>query len=316
MSTPAFHPDLRNIARVLPRSILSRRTLPILRAVGGLAAWRRSFPGLIVDDVHVPGLAGAPLVRVRTYRASSPSESRAPALLWIHGGGLVLGTPAQDDALMSAWARDLGLVVVSVEYRKAPEHPYPAPLDDCVAALRWLRAREDVDPARIVVGGASAGGGLAAALALRLHDEGAPPPLLQLLVYPMLDDRTAVRPDVDGARHRLWSQADDLFGWSAYLGRSPGDDDVPDHAAPARRADLRGLPRAWIGVGSCDLFHDEDALYARRLQEAGVGAELHIVDGAFHGFDAVMPRAPVARDFRAAAAAALRRALGAATAAR
>ncbi|MFO0624340.1 MAG: alpha/beta hydrolase fold domain-containing protein [Polyangiales bacterium] len=142
----------------------------------------------------------------------------------------------------------------------------------------------------------SAGGGLAAALVLRAHDRALPAPALQLLVYPMLDDRTALR-DHDDRDFRLWDDVSNRFGWRAYLGRAPGHDDVPDHAAPARRRDLAGLAPAWIGVGTADLFHDEDLAYAARLREAGVDVSLEVVPGAFHAFDVVAPRAAVSRAF-------------------
>ncbi|HUD28156.1 MAG TPA: alpha/beta hydrolase fold domain-containing protein, partial [Novosphingobium sp.] len=142
------------------------------------------------------------------------------------------------------------------------------------------------------------GAGLAAGLVLFAHDRGEIPVALQLLVYPMLDDRTALRSDVDQSNLRLWNSRSNLLGWTSYLGRAPGGDDVPDYAAPARRGDLHGLPPAWIGVGTCDLFHDEDVAYARRLREAGVPCTLVVVDGAFHGFDLVGQKARVVRDFR------------------
>jgi acetyl esterase/lipase len=146
-------------------------------------------------------------------------------------------------------------------------------------------------------------------LAQLAHDGGELRPVLQLLVYPMLDDRTATRDDVDGSTHRLWTQRSNVLGWSSYLARAPGAKDAPKHAVPARREDLSGLPRAWLGVGTCDLFHDEDLEYARRLRAAGVPCDVTVVPGAFHGFDSVLPRAAVSRDFRARYVAALRDAL-------
>lgn len=264
------------------------------------------------------GLAG---VTVRELRAGAtrvlsftPEGSAAPrpALLWIHGGGYMIGAPEQDALLCARFAKALGAVVAAVDYRLAPEHPYPAALDDCTAAYDFVHrdaATLGVDPARVVIGGASAGGGLTAALALRLHDTQRPAPKLQLLVYPMLDDRTVLRP-VDGANLRVWSAKSNALGWRSYLHREPGGDGVPDHAAPARRADFSGLPPTWIGVGTNDLFHDEDVAYGTALRAAGVPTELHFVDGAFHGFDALLPKRPVSRAFFDAQVDALRRALG------
>ncbi|HEX4936740.1 MAG TPA: alpha/beta hydrolase [Gemmatimonadaceae bacterium] len=308
MTTPAqFHPDLHALARWLPRG-LSPRLLRVLRLVTRLAPNVRLPPGVNVHDERVPGHAGAPDVRVRVYMPSARS-GRGPALLWIHGGGYVIGKPEQDDLLCAKYAVDLGLLVTSVDYRLAPEHPFPAPLDDCYAALKWLSQRADVAPDRIAIAGASAGGGLAAALAQRACDVGEIRPAFQALLYPMLDDRTATRTDLDGANHRLWNDRSNLFGWTSYLGQAPGKTDVPAHAVPGRRIDLRGLPPAWIGVGTFDLFHDEDVSYANRLREAGVPCELLVVPGAFHGFDAVARTASVARTFTTNHLDAVRRAL-------
>jgi acetyl esterase/lipase len=292
-----FHPDLR-AARWLPRAAVGRRSLPLIRFASSLG---RPRPGPTVVPLG-PGCA------VRVHR---PASAAAPvgALLWIHGGGFIIGSAGQDDALCRRFVEELGIIVASVEYRLAPEHPYPAPLEDCYTALAWLAAQEEVDPARIVIGGASAGGGLAAGLALLAHERAAVTPALQLLVYPMLDDRTALRTDVDEAHVRMWNNRSNRFGWQSYLGRPPGSPDVPPLAAPARYEDLAGLPPAWIGVGTLDLFHDEDVAYAQRLRQAGVACQLDVVTGAFHGFDAVLPKAPVSRSFVAAQIAAVAGAL-------
>jgi acetyl esterase/lipase len=231
-------------------------------------------------------------VGVRLHRPPGLSEP-GPALLWIHGGGYVLGRAKQDDALCHRFARTLGITVASVDYRLAPEHPFPVPLDDCYAALTWLAGLPAVDPARVAIGGASAGGGLTAALALRARDLGEVAPVLQLLVYPMLDDRTVWRSDLDAAGHRLWDQASNRFGWQSYL--RTADRNV---AVPARHEDLIGLPPAWMGVGTLDLFHDEDLTYAERLNAAGVPCEVEVVAGAFHGFfDLLAPKAQVSQSF-------------------
>jgi acetyl esterase/lipase len=278
------HRDLRRIARFAPRRLVGPRTLPLMRALIALNGFRRSGAP---DGVEVITVGSG--VAVRLYRPAGSTEP-APALLWIHGGGYVLGTAQQDDRLCLRFSRTLGITVASVEYRLAPEHPYPAPLEDCYSALIWLAGLPAVDPARTAIGGASAGGGLAAALALLARDRGEVTPVFQLLVYPMLDDRsatTATKPS-----YRLWNPRANRFGWAAYLG-----DADPRVAVPARRDDLRGLPPAWIGVGTNDLFHDEDLAYAERLIGAGVPCEVEVVPGVFHGFDLVAPNLGVSRRF-------------------
>jgi acetyl esterase/lipase len=185
-------------------------------------------------------------------------------------------------------ARELGALVVSVDYRLAPEHPFPTPLEDTYTGLRWLhaQARElGVDPARIAIGGESAGGGLAASLAQVTLDRNEVPVRFQLLVYPMLDDRTVLRPDHGDAGDFIWDPRSNRFAWTSYLGRAPVADGAPLYAAAARREDLTGLPSAWIGVGSIDLFHREDVTYAERLQDAGVAVELLVIPGMYHGAD-------------------------------
>nr|UZH23230.1 hypothetical protein [myxobacterium MSr12020] len=306
-----FHPDLRRAARFIPRVTLSPRLLSVMRLLMRFVPAQRVPREVSVHDVMVPGPTGAPAVRVRIYRPATLARP-APALLWIHGGGYVLGAAEMDDLLCASNALDLGIVIASVDYRLAPAHPFPAPLEDCYAALRWLSAQSSslgVAPDRIAIGGASAGGGLTAALAQLARDREEVQPVFQLLIYPMLDDRTATRTDIDGTNHRAWNQGSNVFGWTSYLGGAPGRPDVPAHAAAARREDLSGLPPAWMGVGTHDLFHDEDLAYAQRLKACGVPCEVVVVPGAFHGFDLISPDAVVSRDFRAGYLAALRRAL-------
>jgi acetyl esterase/lipase len=240
-------------------------------------------------------------VGVRLHRPVGVSQPTA-ALLWIHGGGYVLGSARQDEALCQRFTRDLGMTVAAVDYRLAPEHPYPVPLEDCYSALTWLAGLPAVDPARVVIGGASAGGGLAAALALLARDRDDVTPVLQLLAYPMLDDRSGAV--ASSPNYRLWGPKSNRFGWAAYLG-----DADPQIAVPARRDDLSGLAPAWIGVGTHDLFHDEDLAYAERLTAAGVPCDVEVVPGAFHGFDAVVPKAAVSQSFFASQCASLRTAL-------
>ncbi|MHC9296189.1 alpha/beta hydrolase [Mycobacterium sp. LTG2003] len=289
-SATGFHPDLERIARFIPRELVTRRTLPIFQRLTGLQSRRTP------KDVEVLTLTSG--AGVRLFRPSGGATA-GPALLWMHGGGYVLGSPAQDDALCRRFANELGATVAAVKYRLAPQNPYPAALEDCYSALTWLAALPTVDPARVAIGGASAGGGLAAALAILARDRGVPL-AVQLLVYPMLDDRSTGT-ELDSPGHRLWTQGSNKFGWAAYLG-----DADPALAVPARHEDLSGLAPAWIGVGTLDLFHGEDLAYAERLRAAGVPCGVEVVDGAFHGFDQIAPKTPVSRAFLASQLANLR----------
>jgi acetyl esterase/lipase len=298
--TPEFHPELRRVARHIPKQLVTAVTVPFLRAAERLM-WRKTPDG--IEVLTLPSGVG-----IRLFRPPGVT-GQGPALLWIHGGGYVIGRAAQDDVLCRRYARELGATVASVEYRLAPEHPYPAPLEDCYSALTWLTRLPSVDPTRAAIGGGSAGGGLAAALALLTQDRGEIHLAAQLLVYPMLDDRTVDRKGLDNPGLRLWNQSSNKYGWSAYLG---GAD--PEVAVPARRADLGGLPPAWMGVGTFDLFHDEDLAYAERLNAAGVPCEVEVVPGAFHGFDGIVPKAQVSQAFFNSQCALLRRAFAPAAA--
>lgn len=308
--SPAFHPDLTR-ARFTPRTSATRGNRRLLRALTRIGRGRAPKHGERVD------LGDG--VTVRVHRpAATDARTRRPAILHLHGGGLIIGSATQGDPLCRRVADELGVVAASVDYRMPPEHPYPTPLEDCYAALRWLAAQPDVDPARIAVIGESAGGGLAASLGLLARDRGEVALAGQVLAYPMLDDRT----DESAAAHprmlRLWNGPSNRLGWGMYLGAgtagpaaTPLDAAALELAVPARRADLSGLPPTWIGVGTWDLFRDEDLEFARRLTEAGVPCELHVIPGAYHGFDAAEPRAAVSRDFVARQFAALRGMLGA-----
>ncbi len=257
-----------------------------------------------MTEKFIPGPVGAPDVRVLQYDPPGAAVSARPAVLYIHGGGYVLGTADMSDVANRIMALRLGCVVVSVDYRLAPETPWPGSLEDNYAALRWLAgnaAQLGVDPARIAIMGESAGGGHAAALAIHARNQGGPAICFQLIDFPMLDDRTCTDPDPHPyAGEFVWTPEHNQFGWGALLAGEPGGDDVHETAAPARVKDPAGLPPAFISIGSLDLFLDESLEYVRRLARAGVPVELHVIPGAYHGFGiaADAPQARQAHDLR------------------
>ena len=289
----------------------------IAAARDGMAERRAAMPAppmpadVAMEDHMALGPDGAPDVMVRTYRPAS-LPTNAPAFYWIHGGGMVLGNVEMSDPYCAGIADKLNVLVASVEYRLAPEHPFPAPMEDCYAGLKWFADSADalgIDRSRIAIGGGSAGGGLAAGLALLARDRGEVDVCFQLLVYPMIDDRNATRSAEAITDERVWNRAANLHGWDAYLAGNAGGDDVSPYAAPARATDLAGLPPAYINVGVLDLFVDEDVTYAQRLMAAGVPTELHVYPGAFHGSPGLVPNSPLSRRWAADELAALDRAL-------
>ena len=296
-----------------PATPITAETLPMFRQALDAAPRRAvAAPEVEVSERYLPGPQAAPDVRVLVYR---PKAARypLPALLWLHGGGFVLRSADDDDARIKAWVAEVGCVAVSVDYRLAPETPFPGALEDCYAALKWLyknAADLEVDASRVAVGGLSAGGGLAAALSLLARDRGEVPLVFQLLMYPMLDDRTATSTDVNSYTGEfIWTRESNRFGWASLLGDRLGRAGVSPYAAPARAEQFSGLPPTFIGVGALDLLVAENLEYARRLLQAGVPTELHVYPGAYHAFDMVKSAA-VARTFDHEVTSALRRKLG------
>ena len=313
-SAPELHPEISAFFAGLPPGFFdfdewTLETIPARRAARAAQPVPAAPPTTTVfRDEQVDSA-----VRVRIYAppdAGLPGAPR-PCVYWIHGGGYISGSALTVDARLNRWVEALDCVAVAVEYRLAPEHPYPVPLDDCYTGLCWAVSHAErlgIDPERVVVAGASAGAGLAAAVALRARDSGGPPLAHQILIYPMIDDRQITpSSQLDGTA--VWGRLANQLGWRAYLGPAAGQADVPGYAAPARAADLAGLPPAFVAVGSADLFRDETIAYASRLLEAGVPAELHVYPGAPHGFETIVPAAEVSRRCDAELTGALRRAL-------
>ena len=285
-----LHPEVAAAAALIPFDEVTAEILPSLRA--GMA-----LPMPLSDAVertdHV--VSGDPGVPVRVHRAKDAAGA-LPCIYSIHGGGYVIGSYEMDDPVFDELCPKLGVVGVSVEYRLAPDTPYPGPLEDCYHGLQWTHEHAEelgIDPSCIGVMGVSAGGGLAAALALLARDRGEVPVAFQLLDSPMLDDRQ-ITPSSQQDGLAVWSRSSNTFGWKSYLADLYGREDVPYTAAPARADDLSGLPPAFVSVGAVDGFRDEDVDYALRLNQSGVPTELHVYPGACHGYQ-LAREAPVTK---------------------
>ena len=308
-------PELQPALKMFPEVSFSLEALAEIRKVATEDALRDALSGggsegVKIRDVFIGGPEGAPDVRVRIYEPLD-ADRPLPGLLWIHGGGYVCGIPEQGDRRIREIVEEIGCIAVSVDYRLAPENPYPGPLEDCYAALKWMfdQAGElGLDSTRIAIGGGSAGGGLAAGLGLLARDRKELKICHQVLLYPMLDDRNTSRAG-DLSRDALfWTRHNNHFGWKSYLGDEPGKDGVSAYAAPTRAVDLSGLPHTFIAVGDIDLLAGEDILFAHRLLQSGVPAELHVYPGAFHAFDVKVPEAGVSKSCGSAVLHSLKRA--------
>ncbi|MEU1932923.1 alpha/beta hydrolase [Streptomyces coeruleorubidus] len=319
---PPFDPELAGALELIKEMISPGLTLDEIAEV-------RQGPGIqmladldltmggafVVEDRQVPGPQGEPDISLLICRPTAPASAGArPVIYHVHGGGMVIGNSRVGVDVPLAWAQALDAVVVSVEYRLAPEHPYPAPIEDVYAGLLWTAdhaAELGADPERIVIAGASAGGGLCAALALLTRDRKGPQPIGQVLMCPMLDDRNDTPSTYQMAGLGVWDRTANETGWTALLGARRGGPDVPAYAAPARAEDLSGLPPAFLDVGSAETFRDEVVAYASRIWQAGGVAELHVWPGGFHGFDGFAPQAALSQSARAAHVNWLRRLLSA-----
>lgn len=295
-----IHPQLQQSAKMFPNLTYSKLNIWLINLLSGLVPASKPPQDVSIENVYIAGKNDKQKIRLRIYKPKSISEAM-PVLVWMHGGGYIIGNPKQDDASCIQYAREAGITVVSVDYRLAPKHPFPAGLEDCYSTLKWIVSNAQqlgIDNKRIAVGGGSAGAGLAASLAQFTYDQNEIKLIFQLLVYPMLDDRTVLRTDIDDSNNITWNQKSNQFGWESYLGKKCGDEDMPEYSVAARRKNLSGLPTTWIGVGTLDIFYDEDMAYAQRLKEAGVQCEAYEVFGAFHGFDVFDSQIPIVQDFK------------------
>ncbi|MFE0517970.1 alpha/beta hydrolase [Streptomyces sp. NPDC058954] len=307
---PPFDPELAAALELIkevvgpsitPEEIETARQGPGIELLADLDLTLGGF--FEVEDREVPGPEDAPDISLLICRPSGAAEAGPrPVIYHVHGGGMILGNNRVGVDAPLAWAKELDAVVVSVEYRLAPEHPYPAQIEDVYAGLVWTAKHAGelgADPDRIVVAGASAGGGLSAALALLTRDRHGPRLIGQALMCPMLDDRNDTPSTHQMAGLGVWDRTANETGWTALLGPSRGGPDVSPYAAPARAEDLTGLPPAFLDVGSAETFRDEVVAYASRIWQAGGIAELHVWPGGFHGFDGFAPQASLSQSARA-----------------
>jgi acetyl esterase/lipase len=318
LTPPPFDPELAPALPEIHAAMAPAVTpdmLPRLRAVMAAASpplADLAGDGAFAVSTHAaPGPAGAPDVELLVVRPAQPTGPLT-VLYHLHGGGMVMGDNRFGVAGLLPWAAELGLVVVSAEYRLAPEHPYPAGIEDAYAGLTWVTehaAELGAAPDRVLLAGASSGAGMTAALALLARDRGAVHPLGQLLMYPMLDDRNDRPSTTQMAGLGVWDRTANDTGWTALLGAARGTDAVPPYAAPSRATDLAGLPPAFLEVGTAETFRDEVVDYATRLAQAGGEVELHVWPGAFHAFDFWVPTARISQDAAAARVRWLRRVL-------
>jgi acetyl esterase/lipase len=288
------------VLQMLPADLLDLSDIPTARmrieALMGMMPAPPMPKNVEVSEVHVPGIGADPDVRVKLYRPNGLA-SGSPALYWIHGGGMVLMSADGDDYQCAMRAALHNCLVVSVDYRLAPESPAPALVNDCYAGLTWLASGAEklgIDAERIMIGGASAGGGLAAGTALMARDLGGPSLIAQMLVFPMLDHRNTTPSSETILDSRVWNRSANRIAWDAYLGAA----EPTAYSSPSIADDLSGLPPAYINVGTFDMFLDEDIAYARALTRAGVAAELCVYPGAFHGSSGFVVDAPVSVRWR------------------
>lgn len=307
----AFDPEIAPVVPLLPS--LEADDAATMRAAFSEMIAAMPAPdtsGLRIEDREIPGRAGDPAVPIRIYR---PDDRSGPAAVYtVHGGGFIVGDLETEQGIATRLARELGVVVVSVDYRLAPETPFPGPLEDVYAGLVWTAenaAELGIDPQRIAIHGVSAGGGLCAALALLARDRGGPHIAFQFLSVPELDDRLTTASMTEFVDTPLWNRPRAIFSWDCYLGAGrAGSDDVSSYAAPARATDLAGLPPAYVSVMHFDPLRDEGIAYALAMLDAGVTVELHLFPGTFHG-SALIQHAAISQREAAESIAVLRRAL-------
>ncbi|KAH8602043.1 esterase LipW [Bisporella sp. PMI_857] len=300
---PPYDPELVHILNAIPPMPLFTNEV-VKQQRAGLAVISTPEvtlvdPAIVHEEVSIPGPGGK--ISLSILRTKTSASSPRPLIFYIHSGGMILGSKLLMIGGTFEWIKELDAVLISVEYRLAPEHPFPAGLEDCYTAFKWAgdHAGElGIDTGKLIVAGHSAGGGLAAGLSMMVRDRGGPRILAQCLNCPMLDDRVMDASSQQYVDEGIWTGANNKVAWNWYLNGKRGSKDVSPYAAPARATDLTGLPTAWVDVGSAECFRDEDVAYAGKLSEAGVGVELHVWPGAFHCFDLMAPDAVLSKSAR------------------
>lgn len=289
------NPELVETLNAFPGLVLDAEVLPEVREAMAAGNVPLEQTDVSIEVLAIQGYDGED-IKIRVYKPTKEIEGKLPGFLWIHGGGYVLGTAEADDALCVNIVNTADCVVVSVDYRLAPEHPYPTPIEDCYSALCWLVNNADdldVDTDKIGVGGLSAGGGLTAALTLLARDRQFPKVHIQFPLYPMIDDSNNTPSANEITDGMIWNQKLNDAGWKMYLGDLHGAEDIPVYAAPARATDLSNLPTTYTFIGQLDPFRSETLTYVSKLAEAGIDVEFHLYPGGYHSFEILNPTSKI-----------------------
>lgn len=304
--------ELRAAFTIMPEMNFNRDNINEIRMMMNemvMISQQPQYESILVSNRFIPGPAGAPKIRVRIYEPRV-KEKNHPGLLWIHGGGYILGIPEADETLCQRFVSEVNCIVVSVDYRLAPENPFPAPVEDCYAALKWFSENADAlstDPSCIAVAGTSAGGGLTAAVSLMARDRKGPSIAFQMPLYPMIDHRNNTPSSFEITDKRVWNREQNMIAWKMYLDTN-NDEDVSPYASPALASNFSDLPPTYTCIGDLDPFRDETINYISRLSQAGVPTEFHLYPGCFHGFEEMVPNAEISQRAIAQIVQALKRA--------
>jgi acetyl esterase/lipase len=301
---PQYDAELSTHLDTLPPNLRANMTHEEVQLIRAGPLFKTNLPALLStrqvthEERQIPSPKGSKSVTVSIFHPKTTSPGPKPCLYWLHGGGLIFGSQVSGISFALEVVERCDVICVSVNYGLAPENPYPAPLEDCYAGLVWVNEQAKtlgVDTRRIMIGGTSAGGGLAAATALMCRDKNGPALFAMCLKCPMLDDRELTASGRQYAENKTWSQPNNAFGWGCYLGRQSGGPDVSIYAAPGRAEDLSGLPETFLDAGSAELFRDEVVAFASKLWASGIQAELHIWPGVYHGSETSVPAAAISK---------------------